>query len=217
MLLRVRLLSDDGGEGESSPPDNTLSIWRTNNNCSALKEIQMPSKSKNSSNSPVVTQTQLKKRLHYDHNKHAFSEEAIKANVDQAMRRPCILCGGKPDGFVVFEPSDEEVHKYGGFPGKPRIIVYGLCIQCATIDDFAEQCEAKLQKAVIEAMSEADESLLQLPCLCCLTNQPDHLHIYHSPVINENIIIATCKQCRDKGDMCSRLDESILKILEAKV
>ncbi|GAC1700004.1 MAG: hypothetical protein NVS9B4_00580 [Candidatus Acidiferrum sp.] len=81
------------------------------------------------------------------------------ANVDEMMKyfkqlhsspgyagQPCCICGVLTGNVGMFLPNQKSHAKFGGKPGKQRIIVYGLCDTCHAQDKAQDIVEEALLK-----------------------------------------------------------------------
>ena len=65
-----------------------------------------------------------------------------------AQPRPCWLCATFPAPYnVIFRPDFPA--RWGGKPGKVRLIGYALCHACSTKPDVTLRAEAKLMADLI--------------------------------------------------------------------
>ena len=60
--------------------------------------------------------------------------DAINTAFESTVDSPCIRCRAPATLVGSFSPNDAE--KFGGAPGKYRVIFYGLCEACAQEPDF---------------------------------------------------------------------------------
>ena len=78
-----------------------------------------------------------------------FQMSILAMKVQQAQKKPCMLCGKKPDGAGVFFPSVEFGPKVGQPKGKTRACVYSLCSKCKSKSDWEEKVEQALIKSYL--------------------------------------------------------------------
>jgi hypothetical protein len=56
-----------------------------------------------------------------------YAVEAIEGLLTHALRRPCLLCGAKPDVAGAYVASGPAAERLGAAPERTRVVFYSLC------------------------------------------------------------------------------------------
>lgn len=111
---------------------------------------------------------------------------------------PCKICGHSPTplkpnttGAFIIDP--DKVHRFGGIPGRPRVIGYSLCASCMRLPDKVQRVEDIIEAEVNKRVAQIPaDAVHQLKCISC-GGTGDMLHV-------GNMGYTTCKKCRDTVD-----------------
>jgi len=81
-----------------------------------------------------------------------FQKSLIAMKIQEAQKKPCILCGKKADAAGVFIPDNPEfAAKIGQPKGKTRLCVYSICDRCHKKSDWMERVEQSMLADVLAA------------------------------------------------------------------
>ena len=115
-------------------------------------------------------------------------------------RDECIICNNP--GVVstsFFIPNETSVHRFGGIPGRQRIVAYGLCVICNKLPNKTQLVEEVITARVNSRINDAQDKLDTMNCVCC-GGVADMVHVMNG----KGQCVGTCQMCRDtRNDICS--------------